>query len=72
MFNFQTTFPSFETGYWELSSSKILSPSLIRRCFSQNGRRLQSHCPYSSRRPRPFQGRGKRRNGIQTRYHPIR
>ncbi|MBG8715585.1 hypothetical protein E4O73_11160 [Neisseria meningitidis] len=52
VFNFQATFPSFETGYWELSSSKILSPSLIRRCFSQNGRRLQSHCPYSSRRPR--------------------
>ncbi|MBS0039918.1 MULTISPECIES: hypothetical protein [Neisseria] len=38
------------TGYWELSSSKILSPSLIRRCFSQNGRRMKNYCPYPCQR----------------------
>ncbi|WP_446221007.1 hypothetical protein, partial [Neisseria gonorrhoeae] len=42
VFNFQTAFPSFETGYWELSFSKILHLLLPRQHLGQNGRRLQS------------------------------
>ncbi|MBW4004493.1 hypothetical protein HHB66_00925 [Neisseria meningitidis] len=42
VFNFQTAFPSFETGYWELSSSKILHLLLPRQHLGQNGRRLKS------------------------------